>query len=112
MSRILKELVLRTQHFAKEIAHYGRLGKVASQRGFLRREKKKLLLKLGEKCLERLKKGEVQDRELIRLVGPIEKIEGLLADSDYGGQGGREFSRSPAGRAKAGKKKRRRKSHD
>lgn len=104
VSRILRELARKTQHYAKEVLHFGRLGSVASRRGFLKRERKKLLLKLGEKCHERLAAGKLSDPVLERMVGPLEKIEKLLAESDYGGSDGRQFTRPP-GRGKTSRRK-------
>lgn len=97
MSRILKELARKTQHFVGEVLHFGRLGSVASRRSFLNRERKKLLLKLGQKCHERLEAGDLSDPVLERLVEPLEKIERLLSESDYGGSDGKRFTRPPGG---------------
>lgn len=102
MSKILKELARKTQHLAREVLHFGHLGRVASRRGFLHRERRKLVLRLGEKSLEHLRDGKLKDPELQRLLGPIEKIEKLLSETDYGGQRGREFTRARSKKESAG----------
>ena len=89
---ILKKILNRTNQLASEVAHFGRLGRVASQRSFLKRERRKLLLKMGEKTHVLLKAKKIEHSELKRLESQIEKLEQVLADKDFGGKDGVEFN--------------------
>jgi hypothetical protein len=67
------------------------LGKVAAHRFFLRRERKKLLIKLGEKVVSLVRHGKIKSPELKRLVDHVGKIETMIKKKDYGGDGGTDF---------------------
>lgn len=87
----IRNLFKRPQLWGREAAHYGRLGKVAAHRFFLRRERNKLLLKLGEKAAGLVRHGRIKSPELKRLVELVGKIEAELKKKDYGGDGGTKF---------------------
>jgi len=92
---VIRKLLSKTGSLARGVAHMGRLGKLAGQRSFLTRERKKFLLKLGERTLELLKEDKIQSQELARLAAQVEKINALLKQFDYGGTGGNSFKKSP-----------------
>jgi hypothetical protein len=102
---VLKRIFDRTAKWAHSLGHFGRLGKVAATRSFLMREKKKLLLKLGEKSLELIQEKKLHSTELARLVGQIEKIQGLISKQDYGGKEGVDFAHPPKSSLRRGFKK-------
>lgn len=91
---VIKEFLFRTGNLARGVLHFGRLGKVAGQRSFLNREKKKFLLKVGEKATELVRTQKIHSAELTRLVGQIDKIDSLLSKKDYGGEEGTDFKSS------------------
>ena len=92
---VIKKIMDRSRHFAREVAHFGRLGKVAYQRSFLKKERRKFLLKLGEKTVQLVRAGKVQAQELKRIVDQINKVEALLVDRDFGGKEGTNFHPHP-----------------
>lgn len=74
------------------LGHFGRLGKAATNRSFLIRERKKLLMRLGENTLHWMEGQKSPPHELSRLAEQVKKIDSLLARSDYGGEDGVDFS--------------------
>jgi hypothetical protein len=87
----IRNLFKRPRRWARDAAHYGRLGKVAAHRFFLRRERNKLLIKLGEKAATLVRSGKIKTPELKRLVDHVGKIDQLLRKKDYGGEDGIKF---------------------
>ena len=102
---VFKELFQNAQHLIKEISHFGRLGKVASRRSFLKRERKKFLLKLGERAMHFIHNGQIKIPELKSLSQDLDKIEALLANHDYGGKHGIVFNKARSPSSKAGAKR-------
>jgi hypothetical protein len=80
------------QKLLHSLRHFGRLGRVASNRGFLRREKRKLLLKLGDKAYHLMEQGAIEEESLAKIAAQVKKIQVLLDREDYGGDGGVDFS--------------------
>lgn len=87
----IRSLFKRPRRWAREAAHYGRLGKVAAHRFFLNRERNKLLMKLGEKTAALVRSGKLKTPELKRLVEHVGKLDALLKKKDYGGEDGTKF---------------------
>ncbi len=79
------------KHWIQALGHFGRLGRAATNRSFLIRERRKLYVKLGERAMELLKAGKLKSSELSRLVEQIEKLTRLIAKEDYGGDRGVDF---------------------
>lgn len=90
---VIKHFLNRTGELARSLAHFGRLGKIASQRSFLNKEKRKFLIKIGEKSTELVKSQKINDSELSRLVKNLEKIEALLEKRNYGEIKGNNFAK-------------------
>jgi len=88
---VVKKILTRTGRWLQAIGHFSRLGKLATTRSFLLRERGKLLLKLGEKTLELIQQGKVHHSALDRLVEQIDKVNRLIERQDYGGDKGVEF---------------------
>lgn len=88
---VIKDFLHRATNMVRSLAHYGRLGKVASRRTFLLRERKKFLIKVGEKTVVFAKQKKIHSPELLRLVSHVEKFEELLLELDYGGRDGTSF---------------------
>lgn len=80
---VIRNILNRTRHLAQEVAHFGHLGKVAAHRYFLLKERRKLLLKIGEKAVRVVKKGNIKSPDLERLVRHVEKLDALLKEKDY-----------------------------
>lgn len=92
---MIRKILQRASNIAHSISHFGHLGKVAATRSFLRRERRKLLVKLGEKALSWLEKHPEEAPELQRVATQIQKIDELLSREDYGGGEGVNFQGSP-----------------
>jgi len=88
---VVKNILNKTSKWWYAISHLGRIGKLASTRSFLLRERKKLIQKLGEKTLELIHQEKIKAHALDRLVEQIEKIDRLIARQDYGGENGVNF---------------------
>ncbi len=91
---VIRKLLSRTSEWVSGVVHMGRVGKLAGQRSFLQRERKKILLKLGEQAYEWLQLQSTQPPALQRLVAQIEKLDLLIKQSDYGGDKGVGFQHS------------------
>jgi len=94
---IIRKILKRASGIAYSLSHFGRLGKVAATRSFLRKERKKLLLKLGESSMHWLERHPESSPDLQRVVAQIHKIDALLSSKDYGGEKGVEFGEASAG---------------
>ena len=90
---MIRKILQRASTWAHSLSHFGNLGRVAAQRSFLRREKKKLQVKLGDKVAEWVKTHPEAPPEVKRIVGQIHKIDALLAKLDFGGEGGVDFDK-------------------
>ena len=97
---MIRKFIQRASNIAHSLGHFGRLGKIAATRSFLKKERKKLLVKLGERAMVWLEEHPESSPELQRVVAQIRKIDELLSREDYGGGGGVDFSR-PENEAKA-----------
>ncbi|HCU23857.1 MAG TPA: hypothetical protein DF383_02475, partial [Deltaproteobacteria bacterium] len=82
---IIRKILKQASGIAYSLSHFGRLGKVAATRSFLRRERKKLLLKLGERTMHWLERHPGTSPDLQRVVSQIHKIDVMLSRKDYGG---------------------------
>ncbi len=107
---VIRKLLSRTSEWVSGVVHMGRVGKLAGQRSFLQRERKKILLKLGERAYEWLQTQEKPPPFLERLVLQIEKLDLLIKQVDYGGEKGVAFQsssqkKSPRPRSGRNKKK-------
>jgi hypothetical protein len=109
---VIKDFLFRTRKIARSVAHLGHLSRVAGRRGFLNREKKRFLIKIGEKAVELVRAQRIESAELSQWVTQLDKIEALLKTQDYGGAEGVAFTsgrKGPAARGgknlKVGKKK-------
>lgn len=80
------------QRLFHSLRHFGRIGRVASRRGFLMRERRKLLLKLGDKAYDLMEAGKLHNEELGRIASQVRKIQKLLEREDYGGEEGVSFA--------------------
>ena len=89
---IIRKIIQRASNIAYSLSHFGRLGKVAATRTFLGKERKKLLLKLGESTMRWLELHPESSPDLQRIVSQIHKIDSMLSRQDYGGENGVEFS--------------------
>ncbi len=90
-----KGILNRMQRWWDAVGHLGRLGRTASNRSFLRRERRKLYQKLGEAAFHWSKGHKSPPAEFSRLVGQVDKIDSLLAKMDYGGEAGADFHSAP-----------------
>ncbi|HKX12632.1 MAG TPA: hypothetical protein VJP40_05720 [bacterium] len=104
---MIRKFLQRASNIAHSLGHFGRLGKTAATRSFLRKERKKLLVKLGEKAMNWLEQNPESSPDLQRVVAQIRKIDGLLSREDYGGGNGVDFSRQEDRESKAKPGKRR-----
>ena len=86
-----KGIFERAKKWWEAVGHWGHLGRTASNRSFLIREQKKILIRLGDKALPWLKEQKHVPSELTRLVEQYEKISQFLANLDYGGKEGVDF---------------------
>jgi hypothetical protein len=103
---MIRKFLQRASNIAHSLGHFGRLGKTAATRSFLRKERKKLLVKLGERAMTWLEEHPESSPDLQRVVAQIRKIDELLSREDYGGGKGVDFSRQEdkESKAKSGKK--------
>ena len=97
-----KGILHRAQKWWDAFGHWGRLGRAASNRSFLLREKKKVLIKLGEKTLAWIHEQKSTPSEFSRLVAQVDKIDQMLEALDYGGKDGVDFQ--PKGKKSERKK--------
>ncbi len=88
---MIRKILQRASNWAHSLSHFGKLGRTAAQRSFLKKEKRKLLVKLGEKVSEWVKDHHQAPPEVRRIVEQIAKIDAVLAKLDYGGQDGVDF---------------------
>lgn len=88
---MIRKILKRAANWAHSLSHFGRLGKTAANRAFLRKEKKKLLVKLGEGVVEWAKHHPEAPHEVKRIVEQIHKIDGMLSKLDFGGEDGVDF---------------------
>ena len=101
---MIRKFLQRASSIAHSLGHFGRLGKTAATRSFLNKERKKLLVKLGEKSMAWLEHHPEVSPDLQRVVAQIRKIEAMLAREDYGGQEGVTFTKPPEKPTRRGKK--------
>lgn len=92
---MIRKILQRASNIAHSLGHFGRLGKVAATRSFLRKERKKLLIKLGERSMLWFESHPESSPELQRVVAQLRKIDEMIAREDYGGEEGVTFSKSP-----------------
>lgn len=90
---MIRKIIQRASTWAHSLSHFGKLGRTAAQRAFLQKEKKKLLVKLGERVVEWVKDHPEAPPEVKRVVEQIHKIDRLLSREDYGGKDGIDFHR-------------------
>ena len=88
---VVNKILLVAQRWGTSLSHFGKLSKEATLKSFLAREKRKLLLRLGERTLELARGGKLHSAELTRWVAQIDKIDQVLQRRDYGGENGRTF---------------------
>lgn len=87
-----KGILQRARKWLDAVGHWGRLGRAASNRSFLLRERKKLLIRVGETTLVWIGEQKSPPPQLTRLVAQLEKIDAVLKELDYGGKDGVDFS--------------------
>ena len=102
---IIKKILNRAGKWAHSLRHFGQLGRVAANRSFLRKERKKLLMKLGEQTMAWAERHPEASSDVKRLVQQIQKIDSVLAKLDYGGEGGVDFVGEEERGARRGHKK-------
>lgn len=88
---MIRKILKRASNWAHSLSHFGSLGKVAATRAFLRKERKKLLVKLGERVVLWVQEHPEAPAEVKRAVEQILKIDALLAKEDFGGENGVDF---------------------
>jgi hypothetical protein len=81
---VLQKFKEKASNWIHSVRHFSDIGKTATKRAFLSRERKKLLMKFGEKTLHWLNGEKGVPPELHRLADQIKKIDKLLSDHDYG----------------------------
>jgi len=88
---MIRKILQRASTWAHSLSHFGKLGRTAAQRSFLKKEKRKLLVKLGERVSQWVQDHPEAPPEVRRIVGQIQKIDAVLAKLDYGGEEGVDF---------------------
>ena len=86
-----KGILQRARKWWDSVGHWGRLSRAASNRSFLLRERKKALMRLGEKAHLWFHEQKSRPQEFTRLVEQVDKIDRLLNGHDYGGKDGVDF---------------------
>jgi len=102
---MIRKILQRASNWAHSLSHFGNLGRTAATRAFLRKERKKLLMKLGERVVEWVRNHPEAPADVKRAVEQIHKIDALLTKEDFGGENGVDFH--AAGPTKPVKKRRR-----
>ena len=100
---MIRKILKRASNWAHSISHFGNLGRAAATRAFLRKEKKKLLLKLGERVVLWVKDHPEAPSDVKRAVEQIRKLDQLLSKSDFGGEDGADFI--PHSKSRSAKKR-------
>jgi len=91
---MIRKILQRASTWAHSLSHFGKLGRSAAQRSFLKKEKRKLLVKLGERASEWVNEHPEAPPEVRRVVEQIQKIDTMMAKLDYGGREGVDFTAS------------------
>ncbi|MCE9624615.1 MAG: hypothetical protein K8R69_04035 [Deltaproteobacteria bacterium] len=103
---MIRKILQRASNWAHSLSHFGKLGRSAAQRAFLKKEKRKLLVKLGERTAEWVHTHPEAPPEVRRVVEQIQKIDAMMSKLDYGGKEGVDFAASDEGSKKRPAKRR------
>ncbi|MCC7343832.1 MAG: hypothetical protein IT573_02760 [Deltaproteobacteria bacterium] len=92
---MIRKILQRASSWAHSLSHFGNLGRTAATRAFLRKERKKLLMKLGERAVLWVQDHPEAPAEVRRAVEQIRKLDALLSKRDFGGENGADFVPPP-----------------